>query len=50
MQLFHHYMVAAYPHLPVRNDNIWLVYITPIAHQVFYPLELLEVSSLIVNV
>jgi hypothetical protein len=35
MQLFHHYMVAAYPHLPVRNDNIWLVYITPIAHRVF---------------
>jgi hypothetical protein len=34
MQLFHHYLTAAYPHFPVRNDNIWLVYITPIAHQV----------------
>jgi hypothetical protein len=34
MQLFHHYLTAAYPHYPIRNDNIWLVYITPIAHQV----------------
>ncbi|KAH8590977.1 hypothetical protein B0O99DRAFT_280640 [Bisporella sp. PMI_857] len=33
MRLFHHYLVAAYPHIPVRNDNIWIVYITPIAHQ-----------------
>jgi hypothetical protein len=41
MQLFHHYLVAAYPHFPIRNDNIWLVYITPIAHQVrlFFPLR-----------
>ncbi|KAH6664907.1 hypothetical protein B0J14DRAFT_239082 [Halenospora varia] len=33
MRLFHHYLVAAYPHLPVRNDDVWLVYITPIGHQ-----------------
>lgn len=35
MRLFHHYFVAAYPHYPVRNDNIWISYVTPISHQVF---------------
>ncbi|KFZ03164.1 hypothetical protein V502_11180 [Pseudogymnoascus sp. VKM F-4520 (FW-2644)] len=33
MRLFHHYFVAAYPHYPVRNDNIWISYVTPISHQ-----------------
>lgn len=33
-QLFHHYLVAAYPHFPVASEDIWLNYITPISHQV----------------
>ncbi|TVY59439.1 Uncharacterized protein LSUE1_G007758 [Lachnellula suecica] len=46
MRLFHHYLVAAYPHFPVRNDNIWLVYITPIAHQCSYLMHaLLSLSA-----
>lgn len=33
-RLFHHYLVAAYPHFPVSSEDIWLNYITPISHQV----------------
>lgn len=33
-RLFHHYLVAAYPHFPVASEDIWLNYITPISHQV----------------
>ncbi|KAE9372721.1 hypothetical protein N431DRAFT_505051 [Stipitochalara longipes BDJ] len=36
MRLFHHFLVAAFPHFPVRPDNIWLSYITPIGHQCEY--------------
>ncbi|KAH8821860.1 hypothetical protein F5884DRAFT_851069 [Xylogone sp. PMI_703] len=32
-RLFHHYLVAAYPHFPVASEDIWLNYITPIGHQ-----------------
>lgn len=34
MRLFHHFIVAAWPHLPVRGDNVWLEYVVPIGHQV----------------
>ncbi|KAK0117536.1 hypothetical protein ONS95_011875 [Cadophora gregata] len=34
MRLFHHFLVAAWPHLPVRADNVWLEYVLPIGHQV----------------
>lgn len=40
MRLFHHYFVAAYPHYPVRNDNIWISYVTPISHQVLHSIVL----------
>ncbi|KAF4617944.1 hypothetical protein G7Y89_g15039 [Cudoniella acicularis] len=45
MRLFHHYLVAAYPHLPVRNDNVWLTYITPIGHQYDYVMHALLALS-----
>lgn len=35
MRLYHHFLNAAYPHFPVRSDNVWLMYIMPIGHQVF---------------
>ena len=34
MRLYHHFLNAAYPHFPVRSDNVWLLYIIPIGHQV----------------
>jgi hypothetical protein len=37
MRLFHHFLVAAFPHFPVRSDNIWLSYITPLGHQASFP-------------
>ncbi|KAL3417070.1 C6 transcription factor [Phlyctema vagabunda] len=36
LRLHHHFLVAAYPHFPVRSDNIWLSYILPIGHQCGY--------------
>ncbi|KAK0122589.1 hypothetical protein ONS96_009630 [Cadophora gregata f. sp. sojae] len=36
MRLFHHFLVAAWPHLPVRADNVWLEYVLPIGHQCEY--------------
>lgn len=32
MRLFHHFLLAAYPHLPVGNDNAWLSHVPLIAH------------------
>jgi hypothetical protein len=46
MRLFHHFLVAAFPHFPVRPDNIWLSYITPIGHQVNLPFKI-EAASLL---
>lgn len=34
MRLFHHYMMEAYPHLPVGNNTTWLSQIPLIAHHV----------------
>jgi len=34
MRLYHHFLNAAYPHFPVRTENVWLAYILPIGHQV----------------
>ncbi|KAH6707890.1 hypothetical protein BKA61DRAFT_739144 [Leptodontidium sp. MPI-SDFR-AT-0119] len=36
VRLFHHFLVAAWPHLPVRADNVWLEYVVPIGHQCEY--------------
>ncbi|KAH7323519.1 hypothetical protein BKA65DRAFT_598120 [Rhexocercosporidium sp. MPI-PUGE-AT-0058] len=36
IRLFHHFLVAAWPHLPVRADNVWLEYVVPIGHQCEY--------------
>ncbi|KAF8861135.1 hypothetical protein BDZ45DRAFT_740735 [Acephala macrosclerotiorum] len=32
MRLFHHYLLDAYPHLPVGNDSAWLSQVPLIAH------------------
>lgn len=34
MRFFHHYMTAAYPHLPLGNESVWLQQIPVFAHQV----------------
>jgi hypothetical protein len=34
MRLFHHYLMTAYPHLPVGNDPAWLSQVPLIAHHV----------------
>lgn len=34
MRLFHHYLLDAYPHLPVGNDSAWLTQVPLIAHHV----------------
>lgn len=34
MRLFHHFIVTAYPHLPVESDNIWIIVIQSFAHNV----------------
>jgi hypothetical protein len=34
MRLFHHYLLDAYPHLPVGNESAWLSQIPLIAHHV----------------
>jgi hypothetical protein len=34
MRLFHHFMVRAYPHLPVGADEIWKLKIPAFAHEV----------------
>jgi hypothetical protein len=37
MRLFHHFMVRAYPHLPVGADEIWKLKIPAFAHEVSLP-------------
>ncbi|PMD12236.1 hypothetical protein NA56DRAFT_652656 [Hyaloscypha hepaticicola] len=32
MRLFHHFLMDAYPHLPVGNDSVWLCQVPLIAH------------------
>jgi hypothetical protein len=34
MRLFHHFLLDAYPHLPVGNDNTWLTHVPLLAHHV----------------
>jgi hypothetical protein len=34
MRLFHHFLMDAYPHLPVGNESAWLSQIPLIAHHV----------------
>ena len=34
MRFFHHFLVRAYPHLPVGGDNIWTLEIPAYAHKV----------------
>jgi Fungal specific transcription factor domain len=34
MRLFHHFLIDAYPHLPVGNDSAWLSQVPLIAHHV----------------
>jgi hypothetical protein len=34
LRLFHHYLLDAYPHLPVGNDSTWLSQVPLIAHHV----------------
>ncbi|KAH8819844.1 hypothetical protein F5884DRAFT_27726 [Xylogone sp. PMI_703] len=36
MRLFHHFLLEAYPHLPVGNDSAWLTEIPMIAHHYDY--------------
>ncbi|RFU28797.1 hypothetical protein B7463_g7532, partial [Scytalidium lignicola] len=36
MRLFHHFLLEAYPHLPVGNDSAWLTEIPLIAHNYDY--------------
>jgi hypothetical protein len=35
MRLFHHFLVTAYPHLPVGADKIWITTIPGFAHNVY---------------
>jgi hypothetical protein len=37
MRLFHHFLMDAYPHLPVGNDSAWLTQVPLIAHHVSSP-------------
>jgi hypothetical protein len=34
MRLFHHFLITAYPHLPVGADKIWVTVIPSFAHNV----------------
>ncbi len=34
MRLFHHFLITAYPHLPVGADKIWITVIPSFAHNV----------------
>jgi hypothetical protein len=34
MRYFHHFLVRAYPHLPVGSDSIWTLHIPAYAHKV----------------
>jgi len=34
MRLFHHFVVIAYPCLPMGNDHVWVKAIPPFAHRV----------------
>jgi hypothetical protein len=34
MRLFHHFLLHAYPHLPLHNDRVWVNQIPLIAHEV----------------
>jgi len=34
MRLFHHFLITAYPHLPVGADKIWITAIPGFAHNV----------------
>jgi hypothetical protein len=34
MRLFHHFLITAYPHLPVGADKIWITSIPGFAHNV----------------
>lgn len=34
MRFFHHFLIKAYPHLPVGEDNIWTLELPAIAHEV----------------
>lgn len=34
MQLFHHFLMYAYPHLPMGNESVWVRDIAAIAHSV----------------
>jgi hypothetical protein len=40
MQFFHHFLIKAYPHLPVGADHLWTIDIPAVAHEVCYPLVL----------
>lgn len=37
MRLFHHFLITAYPHLPVGADRIWVTVIPSFAHNVSFP-------------
>jgi hypothetical protein len=37
MRLFHHFLITAYPHLPVGADKIWITVIPSFAHNVSLP-------------
>lgn len=39
MRFFHHFIVRAYPHLPVGADHTWTMEIPAMAHQVGFPPE-----------
>lgn len=34
LRLFHHFLITAYPHLPVNADKIWITVIPSFAHNV----------------
>ncbi|OCK85355.1 hypothetical protein K432DRAFT_413347 [Lepidopterella palustris CBS 459.81] len=36
MRLFHHFLITAYPHLPVGSDKIWVTVIPSFAHNYEY--------------
>ncbi|KAF2690795.1 hypothetical protein K458DRAFT_412140 [Lentithecium fluviatile CBS 122367] len=36
MRLFHHFLITAYPHLPVGGDKIWITVIPSFAHNYEY--------------
>jgi hypothetical protein len=45
MRLFHHFLMDAYPHLPVGNDSAWLSQVPLIAHHVSHQLLQLHQNS-----